>query len=92
MFQAGGRVNVGTFGHVVFYSFWVHNMSYNVMFQMTYRCLYYSRYVLKQVCHENMIKTWINPRYSAFDQTAGTIGQLLVHSVIQAGTIGQHQK
>ena len=38
-----------------------------------------------------MIKTLINPRYSAFDQTAGTIGQLLVHSDIQAGTIGQHQ-
>ena len=29
---------------------------------------------------------------SAFDQTAGTIGQLLVHSDIQAGTIGQQQK
>ena len=27
-----------------------------------------------------MIKTLINPRYSAFDQTAGTIGQLLVQS------------
>ena len=39
-----------------------------------------------------MIKTLINPRYSVFDQTAGTIGQLLVHSDIQAGTIGQQQK
>ena len=59
---------------------------------MTYRCLYYSRYVLKQFCHENMIKTLINPRYTDFDQTAGTIGQLLVHSDVQAGTIGQQQK
>ena len=38
-----------------------------------------------------MIKTLINPHYSAFDQTAGTIGQLLVYSDIQAGTIGQKQ-
>ena len=37
-----------------------------------------------------MIKPFINPRYSAFDQTAGTIGQLLVHSDIQAGTIVTH--
>ena len=76
------RVNVGTFGHsrVQLNSCWVHGMSYNISFQMTYRCLYYSRYVLKQFCHENMIKTLINPRYSAFDQTAGTIGQLLVQS------------
>ena len=67
-------------------------MSYNVTFQMTYRSLYCSKYVLKQFCHENMIKTLINPRYSAFDQTAGTIEQLLVHWDIQAGTIGQQQK
>ena len=39
-----------------------------------------------------MIKTLINPCFSAFDQTAGTIGQLLVHSDIQYGTIGQQQK
>ena len=76
----------------MFKIFWVHDMSYSVTFQMAYRCLYYSRYVLKQFCHENMIKTLIIPRYSAFDQTAGTIGQLLVHSDIQAGTIGQQQK
>ena len=75
----------------MFNSFCVHDMSYNVTFQMTYIYLYYSRYVLKQFCHENMIKTLINPRYSAFDQTAGTIGQLLVHSDIQAGTIGQQK-
>ena len=76
----------------MFNSFWVQDLSYNVTFQMTYRCLYYSRYVLKQFCYENMIKTLINPRYSAFDQTAGTIGQLLVHSDIQSGTIGQQQR
>ena len=67
-------------------------MSYNVTYQMTYRCLYYSKYVLKQFCQENMIKTLTNSRYSAFDQTAGTIRQLLVHLDIQAGTIGQQQK
>ena len=66
-------------------------MSYNVTFQMTYRCLYYSRYVLKQFCQKN-IKNLMNPRYSAFDLTACTIGQLLVHSDIQAGTIGLQQK
>ena len=76
----------------MFNSFWVHDKSYNITFQMTYKCLNHSRYALKQFCHENMIKTLINPRYSAFDQTAGTIGQLLVHSDIQAGTIGQQQK
>ena len=76
----------------MFNSFLVHDMLYNVTFQMTYRCLYYSRYVLKQFRHENMIKTLINPHYSAFDQTAGTIRQLLVHWDIQAGTIGQQQK
>ena len=38
-----------------------------------------------------MIKTLIKPHYSAFDQTTGTIEQLLVHSDIQAGTIGQRQ-
>ena len=76
----------------MFNSFWVHDILYNVTFQMTYRCLYYPRYVLKQFCHENMIKTLINHRGSAFDQAAGTIGQLLVHSDIQAGTIGQQQK
>ena len=57
---------------------------------MTYKCLYYSRYVLKQFCHENTIKTLTNPRYSAFDQTAGTIGQLLVHSDIQTTTKATH--
>ena len=72
----------------MFNFFWGQDMSYTVMLQMTYRCLYYSRYVLKQFCHENMIKTLINPRYNAFDQTAGTIGQLLVHSDIHASTIG----
>ena len=76
----------------MFNSFWVHDMSYNVTFRMTYICLYYSRYVLKQFCHENMIKTLISPSYSTFDQTAGTIGQLLVYLDIQAGTIGQLQK
>ena len=76
----------------MFNSFCVQDTSYNVTFQMTYICLYYSRYVLKQFCPENMIKTLINPHYSAFDQTVGTIGQLLVHSDIQAGTIGQQQK
>ena len=76
----------------MFNSIWVHDMSYNVTFQMTYGSLYYSRYVLIHFCHENMIKTLINPRYSAFDQTAGTIGQLLVHSDIKAGTIRQQQK
>ena len=76
----------------MFNSFWVHDMSYNVTIQMIYICLFYSRYVLKQFCHETMIKTLIKPRYSAFDQTAGTIGQLLVHSDIQAGIIGQQQK
>ena len=67
-------------------------MSYDVTFHMIYRCIYYSRKVLKQFCQENVIKTLINPRYSAFDQTDGTIGQLLVHSDIQAGTIRQQQK
>ena len=75
----------------MFNSFCAHDMSYNVTFQMAYIWLYYSRYVFKQFCHDNMIKTLINPRYFAFDQTAGTIGQLLVHSDIQAGTIGQQQ-
>ena len=76
----------------MFNSFWVRDMLYNVTFQVTYRCLYYPRYVLKQFCYENVIKTLINPRYSTFDQTAGTIGQLLVHSDIQSGTIGQQQR
>ena len=67
-------------------------MTYNITFQITYKGLYYSRYVLKQFCHKNMIKTLINPGYSAFDQTAGTIGQLLVNSDIQAGIIGQQHK
>ena len=75
----------------MFSSFWVRDMPYNVMFQMTYRYFYYSRNVLKQFCHKNIIKTLINPRDSAFDQTAGTIGQLLVHSDIQAGTIDNHK-
>ena len=65
-------------------SFWVHDMSYNATFEMTYRCLYYSRYGLKQFCHENMIKTLISPHYSAFDLTAVSIRQLLVYSDIHA--------
>ena len=93
--HAGGityRVNVGTFGHCRVQVFLgarqvvQYCVSNGILMPILFKI------ALKQFCHENMIKTLINPRYSDFGQTAGTIGQLLVHSDIQAGTIGQQQK
>ena len=60
-------------------------MSYNVTFKLVLFKICFKT-ILSRKHDKNIDKT----RYSAFDQTAGTIGQLLVHSNIQAGTIGQH--
>ena len=51
--------------------------------------------LLFKICFKTILsrkydKTLINPRYSAFDQTASTIGQLLVHSDISAKTKVTH--
>ena len=40
--------------------------------------------MFKTILSQKYDKTLINPHNSAFDQTAGTIRQLLVHSDIQA--------